>query len=744
MGLAIINQQANYTLERKAQNVIPVDESKRVYLTEVTNFNYEYAGNGIYRLKSLNIGSATQPYVYALAFTANQSGAEIDPISGVVTIGNDFTGGNLKVVINPIYDQYYPLVNGNTVYQANTTIQNPQTPESSSVIPYNNLTITGFSYSTNTINANGGTSVAPNLSYSYTKVVDGQSTTVSNTGGTKEYTMHSISASGATVDTSGVVSITANDTQTPKVFVIQAKVTVDGTYQTEVAKITQAAAETPTVVTYTYEFSNVSLSYPGTPIAATGNTTGLYPELSYTLTKRGSDNSTESISASSIVYSVQGTKPSGVTLTASNGKVTFAANATDDPVSVTIKATLTDPDGTEEYATATLTQNSRTLTGISFKSYNGANAINITTGTTINKSEISVNLIYNVGENGTGACTSIVVGGVTGTQESSHQFLEAGNYPMRIYHNDLYVDVQVAVAAFTKAYIVDFPEDPYSTEASDINISNDKATVTVPLKVNVMKLNSQGVPEEAEMTFEDYATTLDQAKESYNSPIITFSTNKAYNNLPSKTSSTNGELIYNFNESNYSYDATKVDSISIEHTTDSGKNVSYSVPIILQLNDVSETAAYFGTDNFTSEEINDTFIAANSWITKIASSSSSFHMSSNSNPSEGKIYLSDHGVVYKLTKEGDYYFKCSSPSTSNCAFAIISIPSSQSLKTHNNYQNYYTLDGTNVKYFYPDSRTRITYIHHTPTSGYDTYLLESASDSTAVGSWYVLTPKNNN
>jgi len=59
MGIAIINSQANYTLQRIAQNVIPVDVSKRVYLTSVSNFTYEYAGNGIYRLKSLNIGDAT-------------------------------------------------------------------------------------------------------------------------------------------------------------------------------------------------------------------------------------------------------------------------------------------------------------------------------------------------------------------------------------------------------------------------------------------------------------------------------------------------------------------------------------------------------------------------------------------------------------------------------------------------------------------------------------------------------------
>jgi len=173
--------------------------------------------------------------------------------------------------------------------------------------------------------------------------------------------MHSISDNGATVnDSTGVVSVPSNATQFQKYYVIQAKVTVDGNYQTEVTKITQEALDVPAGVTYTYAFSNVSLSYSGTPVAAAGSSTGLTPTLTYTLTKTGSDSSSETISASSIAYSIQGTQPSGVILNTGTGKVTFAENATDSPKSVTIKATLTAPDGTEATPTVTLTQNART------------------------------------------------------------------------------------------------------------------------------------------------------------------------------------------------------------------------------------------------------------------------------------------------------------------------------------------------------------------------------------------------
>lgn len=739
MGLAIINQQANYTLERKAQNVIPVDESKRVYLTEVTNFNYEYAGNGIYRLKSLNIGNATQPYNYSLVLAANQSGVEIDPISGVVTVSSNFTGGNLKVQLNAIYSEYYPLNNGAIVFTAITNITDVQVPSVEPTITNNHLTITSFTYSGNPISASGGNSEAPTLTYSYTKIVNGQETTVSNTGGNVEYTIHTVSDSEAIVNSSsGVVTVPSNSAQFVKSYIVQAKVTVDDTFQTEVAKVTQAAAVVPTEVTYTYEFSDVSLSYSGTPVAATGNSTGLTPTLTYTLTKTGSDNSSESISASSIVYSVQGTKPTGVTLDTSNGKVTFAENGTDNLVQVTIQATLTAPDGTTSTPTATLTQNTRTLTGISFKSYNGANAINITTGNTINKSEISVNLIYDVGENGTGACTSIAVGGATGAQESSHQFTEAGNYPMRIYHNDLYVDVQVTVTTLTKAYISGFPEDPYPT--SSLILSADGSMVSIPLKVLVMTPDSS-TP--IEKTFGEFLEM--SPRETYDAPVVTFRGAFYDYCIPEKHNmvGANGTLNYDLTLDNYVYDKTRISSIALNCTSNSSADRSHTYNDV-SIDMMSVYSSYFtDSNNFTSNVlINKPAISGSvtptvaEGVTVLGGSGSGvgIHLSNTNTNLTNGLALTDSGYYYMLPQQESYLLRVVG---SSCYVAIIST-SDDTLSEGTNYK--VNTWGNNIKVTESSSSTP-KYIHHTPDANTNTFIIDLGNAYPLT--WELLTPKNN-
>jgi len=50
--------------------------------------------------------------------------------------------------------------------------------------------------------------------------------------------------------------------------------------------------------------------------------------------------------------------------------------------------------------------------------------------------------------------------------------------------------------------------------------------------------------------------------------------------------------------------------------------------------------------------------------------------------------------------------------------AIISLPSSQSVTVGN-----YTVNNSNIKYVPVDSSTRNIYVHHTPTSGYTTYIV---------------------
>ena len=717
MGLAIINQQANYTLERKAQNVIPVDERKRVYLTEVTNFTYEYAGDGIYRLKSLNIGNATQPYNYSLVLAVNQSGAEIDPISGVVTVSSNFTGGNIKVQLSAIYSEYYPLSSGATAFTATTNITDVQVPSAEPATTNNHLTITSFTYSGNAISASGGNSGAPTLNYSYTKMVNGQETTVSNTDGTVEYTMHAVSDFGATVNsTSGVVTVPSNSVQFVKSYIVQAKVTVDGTYQTEVAKVTQAAAVTPTEVTYTYAFSNVSLSYSGTPVAATGNSTGLTPTLTYTLTKTGSDNSSESISASSISYAVQGTKPTGVTLTASNGKVTFAANGTDDPVSVTIKATLTAPDGTTATPTATLTQNARTLTGISFKSYQDQTTAPITVakGTTINTSDLTFNLIYDAGSNGTlnGSDEGVTLGTAHTTSQT---FSTTGTVLMVAHYGSFDTNISVTVVSVNKAYITGFPESPYLTDTNSVDITNDGLQITVPLRVKVMTL-TEG---EQEMTFKYYRDTLTDDKETYDNPIVTLA-NDYYHKATAYTINSYGDVVVDLTKADYVYDITAISSIQINHSTN-GTSKTYASEITLKLS--ASYNAYF-TQNFNS-----------TLVSEVASGTSSFHYSetsSNKGDYVGKIKLSSDGKAYKLPSGTDYYI-----SIDGHDYVGIISTDSTSLSTSTGY----TVNGTSVKML-ESSGSRTVYVHHT-TNLANTFIVGLSSSSTPNSTWRILTPKTN-
>lgn len=716
MGLAIVNINANYTLQRIAQNVIPLDSTKRIPLTSISSFNYndtpevDSQGNLIYRLQSLNLGIATQPYIYSIE--NDPAGANVDPISGVVTITSEFTGTWLRVILSAVYDEtYYTKAASDTGFKAYAIINNISAPSS-----YNDLTITHFSYTNSTINANGGTITNPRVDYQYTK----EGVPVA-TGGTITYKLHSISDSGATVGVNtGNVTIDANDSSSPKVFIIEAKVTVDGTSQTEVTRITQAASSTPSEETDTYEFSNVSLTYSESPVAATGNSIGITPTLNYTLTKVGSS---ESVSAQ-VVYSVQGTTPTGVVLTASNGKVTFPANGTDDLVSVTIKATLTAPDGTTATPTATITQNTRTLTGISFKSYNGASAINITTGTTINKSEISVNLIYDAGTNGTGTCTSIAVGGMTGSQESSHQFTKAGNYPMRIYHNNFYVDVQVVVTAVTKAYITEtLPEAPYST---GFTTSNNGSSLSIPLSINVVTPSSSV---QTTMLFKDFLTATNLGeKETYGNPQITFSSNAIYNNMPNLDNGSgvgsDGTLTFDLTKPNYVYDKTKITGISIPCTS-GGTSINATLDYSVGAQKLDTT--YF--QNMTSVKLNDLTSdqLSNLNITKYTGKKVSTSSLYSQYPNQLYIEAGDSSnIYYQLPYNANGYI------ISVVGGANVGIISDTSLG------NLYTIDQGDVKGF-ETSSSNILYVKHTPSSGKSTFLIKTNSGN---ADWYILTPNS--
>lgn len=738
MGLAIINPNTSYALHRTAQNVIPRDPSKRKYLTSVSNFTYEYAGNGIYRLASLNIGNATQPYTYSVVLLVGQSGVSVDSISGVVTVSSDFTGGNVRIQINALYDNVYYTVAGSGLsdpFTASTIITNVQTPEEEIVTPYNNLIINTFSYSNNTITANGGTSTTPTISYQYDKAG-----TQMTSGGSITYKMHAISDSGATVNSNGVVTIPANSVQNTKTFVVEAKVVVDDTYQTEVAKIVQAAASSGTV-TYTYSIEEINFSYDNNPVPATGNSNGLTPTLGYTLYKNGSDGSHNiSNETVTISYSAAETLPTGVSLNSVTGTVTFAANDTDDLVTVRIRATLTGPDGSTANPTASINQQSRTLTEITFNTYNGNSTVALQVGDTMYASRVSLTRSYDTGGTsvlnaGQGNITLAI--GATGTQSTSLTFSNPGTYSIYIYYGGLRTQVTATVSTLTKAYIKGIAEDPYPT--SNAIASNDGSKVSIPLFVNVM--STEGAIEE--MSFADYLTI--QNRETYDPPVLTFR-NAFYDySIPEKYNEvgSDGTLHYDLTKANYVYDKTRISSITLTCTSNSSVDRSHTYNDV-SIDMMSVYSSYFtNSNNFTSSVLISKPVISDSTTPTVAEgvtvlggsgSNVGVHLSNTDTSLTNGLALSSSGYYYKLPQQESYLL---SVVGSSSYVAVISTDA-DTLSGGTTYK--VSTWGNNIKV--SESSSSIPkYIRHTPDANTNTFIVDLGNSYPLT--WQLLTPKTN-
>lgn len=264
----------------------------------------------------------------------------------------------------------------------------------------------------------------------------------------------------------------------------------------------------------------------------------------------------------------------------------------------------------------------------------------------------------------------------------------------------------------TKTYISGFPTDTGPREADGPYPSPTQGTHNWPLWVEVTHSDSNlGVEN---MTYDQYLA-LNEEKENYSSPVVVIA------HTSTASVGQNGTLTYDFSGSNYAYDSpdTKISSITINHESDSSKNKSISN---ITINADRFDTTYFS--NFTSEPL-----VQVSGVEVL----SGYHDSQSSNDSQVVIdtdSASHNGVIYKLPSSQDYYIHA--PGTGGSySIAIISLPSGQSVTNTT-----YVVDNVNIKWVPVDSSTRNIYIHHTPTSGYTTYLVMNLTFASTL---YLLT-----
>lgn len=136
MGYALIKDidgSKNYALNRQIQNLVPKLEDSRVKLGSSTSFTYTKASEGVYKLSSVTLVSQqegkipTQPYEYKEATSSGEivtarAGVNVDPISGVVTLGSDWDGEDVYVKMVPLVLNNYYGENCYTGTQANIPV----------------------------------------------------------------------------------------------------------------------------------------------------------------------------------------------------------------------------------------------------------------------------------------------------------------------------------------------------------------------------------------------------------------------------------------------------------------------------------------------------------------------------------------------------------------------------------------------------------------------------------------------
>lgn len=154
MGLAIFKKSGSaYAINRQAQNVIPKDHNLHKYLVDQTGISFAYSqtliDNKICVLESVSLGEATQPYVYRLCDSTGADktydNVQIDQISGIITLGDNYAGEAVYVKMVALYNQAgnsYPKGNrADTVARVTAIAEGQITPSTASIVNfvYNDL-----------------------------------------------------------------------------------------------------------------------------------------------------------------------------------------------------------------------------------------------------------------------------------------------------------------------------------------------------------------------------------------------------------------------------------------------------------------------------------------------------------------------------------------------------------------------------------------------------------------------------
>lgn len=286
MGIAIINQNADYSLERVAQNVIPTDPKYRKLLTTSGTFSYgNVSAQGICKLNMVDLKGSTQPYLYKICNSSgtviSKTGVSINEISGVITLSTGYDGQDVYVKLEPqIVTGYYDSAIPGLITKAiNAGSWSGDTPT------YSNLSVSTFTY--NTVDSSGG-SISPTISYSYTKTTSSGSTTGS-TEGTITYSFASNSHEGASIiSTNGNVTFTANP-PSERLYEVNARIVLpDGTNGTFSTNVKQTAAQQQATLESISAVAINSETVAGSTISASD----------FTVTGHYSDNSTKTLTTS--------------------------------------------------------------------------------------------------------------------------------------------------------------------------------------------------------------------------------------------------------------------------------------------------------------------------------------------------------------------------------------------------------------------------------------------------------------
>lgn len=124
MGYAIIKGGAReYALNRQVQNLTPIDSNYRKNLAANVVATYGSEIDGVYRVTSINLGEATQPYIYALVDSSGNdkayTGVSINQFSGAITTSAGYTGEAVYVKVKPqIVANYYTTTAATSAFLA--------------------------------------------------------------------------------------------------------------------------------------------------------------------------------------------------------------------------------------------------------------------------------------------------------------------------------------------------------------------------------------------------------------------------------------------------------------------------------------------------------------------------------------------------------------------------------------------------------------------------------------------------